>query len=76
MILSGLIWPIITKYISTKKALLITVVFQGLSFIVISMFEDPDIIPIVFLFKGAMANIYNVGIAFIYTFCSKDNLKF
>jgi hypothetical protein len=23
-----------------------------------------------------MANIYNVGIAFIYTFCKKDNLKF
>ena len=23
-----------------------------------------------------MANIYNAGIAFIYTFCKKDNLKF
>ena len=39
------------------------------------MFQDPIIIPVVFLFKGIMSNIYNVGIAFVYTFCSKDNLK-
>jgi hypothetical protein len=76
LIISGLIWPQITKYISTKKALLISCVFQGLSFIPLGMFENPIVIPITFLFKGIMSNIYSAGIAFVYTFCSKENLRF
>lgn len=40
------------------------------------MSENPMIIPIVFLFKGIMSNIYSAGIAFVYTFCSKNNLRF
>ena len=75
LIISGLIWPYITKKIGSKKALMITFIFQGLSFIPMGISDNPMIIPIMFLFKGAMANIYNAGIAFIYTFCSKENLK-
>jgi hypothetical protein len=39
------------------------------------MFSDPMIIPFMFFLKGIMLNIYNCGIAFIYTFCSKEKLK-
>lgn len=40
------------------------------------MFDDPMIIPIMFLVKGILLNIYSAGIAFIYTFCKKENVKF
>ena len=39
------------------------------------MFSSPEIIPIMFFFKGVMSNIYNVGIAFVYSFCNKEKLR-
>lgn len=70
LIISGLIWAQITKYITPKKALLFSCYFQGISFIIMSIYPSPKIIPFIFLIKGVMTNIYNAGIAFIYTFCS------
>lgn len=40
------------------------------------MSDDPMIIPVMFLIKGILSNIYSAGIAFVYTFCSKENVKF
>jgi hypothetical protein len=39
------------------------------------LFANAMIIPITFFLKGSMLNIYNAGIAYVYTFCTKENLK-
>lgn len=76
LVISGIVWPFLIKKMSLKKALLISTVCQALTFLPMGMVSSHWIIPIMFMVKGATSNIYNVGIAFIYTFCKKDNLKF
>lgn len=76
LIISGFIWPSITKKIGTKNALIFTFLAQGITLVLMGLSDNPMIIPIMFLFWGALLNIFNAGIAFVYSFCKPENAKF